>query len=87
MFDVNDPGDLKFLNAVMSGRVSYCRGVDGVEVERVEFVYRGGEKGVYPRIHCPDSCPRDELSVRLRCNIEGFGFMDFPEGRVLGHFC
>ena len=69
--DVNDPGDLIFLNSVHNGKQpTKCAGWDEARIEIVPWRYKCGTEAEYYRIHCPATCPRDPESTKRRCGIE-----------------
>ena len=66
--DVNDPGDLIFLNCVFSGKQPLkCEGWDEANIVSTPVKYKDGTEVMIDRIHCPQSCPRDCESTQSRC--------------------
>lgn len=79
VLDVNEPGDLHFLNCLhrMEPKAPQCAGVVSGEakIESVTLDIEIPEKQLrgtvtFERIVCPQSCPRDKESIRKRCLIE-----------------
>lgn len=75
---VDHPGDLHFANCLhrLETQAPRCAGVVSgearvsvltIDVEAPGYRLRGLVD--FERIHCPDSCPRDETAIRGRCLI------------------
>lgn len=76
--NIDHPGDLHFANCLhrLETKAPRCAGVVSgeaeisvvmIDVEAPEYGLRGLVD--FERIHCPESCPRDEKSIRERCLI------------------